>query len=125
MRGQCWLYETGHTKSKNITCLLATSQHGPELCLFLTDSCDSVVYTAFVAHLIANHPDYAQADHKLRPLLVWDNVPFHWNKLLLHLLKHTGAEVLTTPAYSPMINMVEFVNRHLKKKVEGWRASNS
>ena len=62
---------------------------------------------------------FANTINKLTELnycFIFDNVPFHHNKLMLKLIIDSGHKYLFTPPYSPLLLIDESISKGLQKK---------
>ena len=72
--------------------------------------CDAVIFFNFMTVVIESDPDFKVRDPSKRPLIIYANVRFHLSSQLQIYLELKDIQVLTSPAYASMVNLVEFGN---------------
>ena len=117
-KGQVISYHRTSQRTKNVSCLLAVNQDGLEQSLFIDGACDATIFFHFITVLVESDVKYSEPNRRKRPLLIFDNVPFHHVKELHYYLAHHEVDVLFTPSYSPMMNPVEFMNQRIKHHLQ-------
>lgn len=115
--GKVWNFQPTKTLTKNVSCLFAVCPTGLVKSMYIDGSTDSILFLHFIRSIVESNTAFSHPDRSARPLLVFDNVPFHHSRLLRTYLHSKQVDVLYTPTYSPFLNPVEFANQTVKQEL--------
>ena len=98
-------------KTRKINVIMAVSSRRIEHIQLSKDNTNSVVFIDFINRLILS------LDNSISRVFIMDNVSFHKNKKVEHLINSYGHRLLFTPPYSPDTNPIENAFSVLKHRV--------